>query len=452
MTRSGRADIICVLARFPRLGEVKTRLAPPLSPAEALDLHERLTRQAVRSARALVVTGEAKAELRTDAAFQRAASEWLHERDIGYRYQGTGDLGDRIALAFHDAFRRGAERVIVVGSDCPRLSAPIMRDALGRLSATDVVLGPAEDGGYYLIGLRREAVKAAVPALFSGLPWGSSDVFARTLELAEDAGLGTALLKRLPDVDRPEDLLDAEIALRRARVEPGARVSVIIPALDDATLLGAAVTSARAAGAVEVIVVDGGSRDGTRRAAEATGAHVLDAPTGRATQMNAGAAAAAAEVLLFLHADTTLPAHACRLAVSALATPGVVAGGFSYSVPAHARHARIISAVGRARGILGGLPWGDQALFMSRDTFTELGGFPGQPAMEDYELAHRLADFGRVVTLPDPVITSARAWDKYGLLLPTAMNLAVIAAYRAGVDTHRLARWRSRIAPGSSTR
>lgn len=441
-----------MLARFPRLGEVKTRLTPPLSPAEALELHERLTRQVVRSARALVAAGEGRAELRTDAAFQRAANEWLRERDIGYRYQGAGDLGVRIALAFHDAFRRGAQRVLVVGSDCPRLSAPIMRDALRRLSAADVVLGPAEDGGYYLIGLRREAMKAALPALFSGVPWGTGDVLARTLELAEDAGLGTALLERLPDVDRPEDLPDAEIALRRARVEPDARVSVIIPALDDATLVGAAVASAQAAGAVEVIVVDGGSRDGTRRAAEATGARVLDTPTGRATQMNAGAGAATAGVLLFLHADTTVPADACRLAVSALAMPGVVAGGFSYGVLAQARHARIISAVGRARGVLGGLPWGDQALFMSRDTFIELGGFPDQPTMEDYELAHRLARFGRVVRLPERAITSARAWDEYGLLLPTALNLAVIAAYRAGVDTRRLARWRSRIAPGSSTR
>ncbi len=449
MTRSGRENIICILARFPRLGEAKTRLTPPLSAEEALDLHDRLTRQAVRSVRALAVTGEARAEIRTDAAFQRAANEWIRERDIGYRYQGSGDLGARIALAFHDAFRRGAKRAIVIGSDCPRLSAPVLRDALGRLSAIDVVLGPAEDGGYYLIGLTRDAMKRGAAALFSDMPWSTDAVLSRTLERAEDAGLETALLVPLPDVDRPEDLQDAELALARSRVAPNACVSVVIPALDDAALVPEAIASARIAGAAEIIVVDGGSRDDTREVAAAAGARVVESPPGRARQMNTGAALAEGEVLLFLHADTTLPAGACEFAVDAFAQPRVVAGGFSFAVPRSARHSRLISGVGRARGRLGGSPWGDQGLFVSRDTFVELGGFPDQPTMEDFEFGRRLKRFGRVVTLRERAITSARAWAEHGLLRPTLTNLAVIAAYRCGVSAERLGRWRRRIAPGS---
>ena len=449
MTRSGRKDKICILARFPRRGEVKTRLADELGADETLELYQRLVRQAVRSARALVATGEARVELRTDAAFPRAARDWLGVRDIAYRYQGEGDLGQRIELAFADAFGRGAERVVVIGSDCPRITTAHLRDALRRLAGVDVVLGPATDGGYYLVALRRESAKLSVPVLFSGAEWGGSDVLDSTITIAEREGLSWALLEPLPDVDRPEDVADAREALSRSAVSSDARVSVIIPALEDAQLVGAAIASAQAAGADEVLVVDGGSHDPTREAAAAAGARVIDSAAGRAHQMNAGAAQATGEVLLFLHADTVLPAGASALARAALARPGVVAGGFSFAVPDDARHGPLISELGRVRPRLGGPPWGDQALFLSRDTFDELGGFPDLPVMEDWELAHRLVRFGRVDTLPQRATTSARAWEEHGLLLTTAVNAAVITGYVLGVDPGRLARWRRRIAPSA---
>ena len=450
VTRSGRANRICLLTRFPRLGEVKTRLSPPMGAEEARDLHDRLSRHALRCVRALVVTGEAVAEVRTDAAFAPAAREWLGPRDVAYRYQGEGDLGARIGLAFAQAFDRGAQRALVIGSDCPRLTGTHLRDALRRLEGADVVLGPARDGGYYLIGLRRETAHRALPILFTDMPWSTSDVLARTLELAENAGLSSTLLEELPDVDRPEDVADAEAALSRARIGQDARVSVVIPALNDAGLVGAAVASALATGAAEVLVVDGGSRDATRLAAGAAGARVLEAATGRARQMNAGAAEATGDVLLFLHADTALPPGACALAVAALARAGVVAGGFSYSVPAESRHGALLSALGRVRPGLGGPPWGDQAQFVSRDTFDQLGGFPDLPVMEDFEFVHRLGRFGRVVTLPQRAVTSARTWDEHGLIFATAVNATAIAAYRLGVDPARIARWRRRIAPSTS--
>jgi hypothetical protein len=391
-------------------------------------------------------------EVRTDAAFTQAAREWLRTPDVTCRYQGEGDLGARISRAFANAFGRGARAVLVVGSDCPRLSGPLMRDALRRLSAVDLVLGPAEDGGYYLIGLSRACARRAMPALVTGVPWGTGDVLARTVDLAEQAGLTYALLARLPDVDRPEDLPDAEVALGRACVSVDASVSVIIPALDDAGLVASAVASAQAAGAHEVLVVDGGSQDATRDVAAAAGARVIASAAGRAPQMNAGAAEATGDVLLFLHADTTLPPQACSLATRALLDPATAAGGFSFSVTGTARHARLISTVGRARSLLGGSPWGDQALFVGRDTFTELGGFPEQPTMEDFEFARRLKRFGRVVTLRERTVTSARAWEEHGLLLPTLMNLAVIAGYRLGADPEVLTRWRKRIAPSRTGR
>ena len=337
-----------MLTRYPRLGEVKTRLAPPLSPEDALALHDRLTRHTLRSMLALQATGDARAQVRTDAAFARVAYDWLG-RGFAARYQGEGDLGDRIRLAFGETFARGAERVVVVGSDCPRLTAGHLRDALARLDEVDVVLGPADDGGYYLVALGRDASKRSVPVLFSNVAWGTDAVLESTLAICEEHGLSSALLERLPDVDRPEDIPDAEAVLPQTpfRLTLASRWSS--PRSTTPELVGSAVASARAAGAYEVIVVDGGSRDGTRLAAEEAGARVMDAAPGRAAQMNAGAAQAAGEILLFLHADTELPPDAAALAREALTVPGTVAGAFDFAVPSDARFAALISAVGRRR-------------------------------------------------------------------------------------------------------
>ena len=449
VTRSGRSVSIRILARYPRLGEVKTRLSPALGDDAALDLYGDLVRQAVRSARALVATREAHVELRTDAAFPRAARDWLGFSDISYRYQGEGDLGQRIEIAFAEAFGRGAEHVVVIGADCPRLRAAHLRDALRRLDGADVVLGPATDGGYYLVALRRESAMSSVPALFHDVEWGADTVLARTQERAEAASLSWVLTEMLPDVDRPEDVDDALEALARSKVGPASTVSVVIPALDDAGLVVAAIASAQAAGAAEVIVADGGSRDATRDVAARSGARVVESLPGRAAQMNAGAAHASSDVLLFLHADTVLPADACELARTALASAGVVGGGFSYAVPAEARWGALISALGRVRPRLGGPPWGDQAQFVSRDTFDELGGFPELPVMEDWEFVHRLRRFGRVVTLPQRAVTSARTWEEHGLIFPTFVNASAIIAYWLGVDPEIIAGWRRRIAPAA---
>ena len=451
VTRSGRGSRICILTRYPRLGEVKTRLVPPLSAEEALALHDRLARHTLRRALALAATREARVEVRPDAAFHRVAHDWLGG-GFSTRYQGEGDLGDRIRLAFSDAFARGERHIVVVGSDCPRLTSAHLRDALARLVDADVVLGPATDGGYYLVALRRESAKRSVPVLFSDVPWSTAQVLARTLEIAERHDLSVALLEPLPDVDRPEDVADAEAALATRELEADASVSVVIPALDDAACVGTAVTSALMGGACEVIVVDGGSSDDTRGAAVAAGARVVDSASGRARQMNAGAIAATGDILLFLHADTILPPHACDLARAALARPSVVAGAFGFAAPTGTPLGRIIDFAGRWRARLTGFPHGDQGLFVAASTFRELGGFPHLPTMEDWELVARLRRLGAVRILPEPALTSARAWERHGLLRVTALNLAVIAAYRLGVDPNRIARWRGRIAPVSDAR
>ncbi len=433
--------MLVMLTRFPRLGEVKTRLAPPLTPEEALTLHDRLARRTLFSLLAVQASGEARVEVRTDAASPQIARRWLGSGFVA-RDQGHGvDLGERIRLAFDDAFRRGAERVVVVGSDCPQLSARHVRDAISLLDEVDVVLGPAADGGYYLIALRRPVATSATPVLFTGIAWGMNSVLEETLAACEDHSLAHALLERLPDVDRPEDLPDAERVLAAGAIDSGSRVSVIIPTLDEAAVIRVAVESAANGGAHEAIVVDGGSQDNTCELAEKSGARVMHSKPGRALQMNAGAAAASGEVLLFLHADTVLPRSAAELVRSALIRPGIVAGAFGFAVPKTARHDRLITAVGRTRARVTRRPFGDQGLFLPASVFRELGGFPALPTMEDYEMVDRLRRIGDIEILDEVAVSSARTWEHLGLVRATLPNLAVVVGYRLGVAPERLALW-----------
>ncbi|HSK47738.1 MAG TPA: TIGR04282 family arsenosugar biosynthesis glycosyltransferase, partial [Coriobacteriia bacterium] len=308
MTRSGRRPRVIMLTRFPRPGQVKTRIAAELGDDVALDLHDRLARHTLRALLALQACREAVAEVRTDASFVHAGREWLGKGPT-YRYQGEGSLGGKLHLAFAESFSRGDGHVVVVGSDCPRLRARHLREALAALEASDVVLGPAVDGGYYLIGIRHSAANTALNTLFADVPWGTAEVFSQTRNLAANAELIVALLETLPDVDIAADVAAAEEALSCLTAErsSSARVSVVIPALNEAPRIEGAVRSAVDGGAAEVIVADGGSSDSTGATAAAAGARVVDAMRGRALQMNAGAAEASGEILCFLHADTSLP-------------------------------------------------------------------------------------------------------------------------------------------------
>ena len=450
VTRSGRPQDqhLIVLTRYPRPGLVKTRLAADLGAQRAADLHRAIAAHCLEHLLPLAASGEASVEVRYDGGTEREMRAWLG-RSLRFRQQPKGDLGERLASAFADAFAAGANRVIAVGSDCPDLDAVRVREAFALLDVADAVLTPAEDGGYALVGARRAAAPRALAALFEGVPWGEGTVLRTTLDRAQAAGLSVALTEALADIDRSTDLGTwRRILEEETRVRDAPSISVIIPTLNEAQSVSRAVDSAIAGGAREVIVADGGSRDGTSERARAAGARVVHSvEPGRAVQMNAGAAAAAGDVLLFLHADTRLPPEFARHVRVALAGPGVIAGAFEFGIdgPRGVRD-RIIDRAGRALCRMRAFPYGDQALFLRASTFRELGGFPDIPTMEDYELAHRLRRLGRIALVRQIAPTSARSWHEHGLVWATAVNVAVIAGYRLRVPAERLATWRHGIA------
>jgi rSAM/selenodomain-associated transferase 2 len=336
-----------------------------------------------------------------------------------------------MARAFEEGFDRGLERIVIIGTDCPELTPELLHQAFVALRDHDLVLGPASDGGYYLIGLRRP-----VPELFRGMPWGTGDVRRRTLEAAERGGISVFELKQLDDVDRPEDL---EVWERSK--EKGRKLSVVIPALNEADTIAAAAKSASAFSGAEVIVVDGGSHDGTRKIAGELGVTVIDAPRGRASQMNAAARTAEGEILLFLHADSALPDRYQEQVMEILDTPHTVAGAFRLSIRGKSTGLRVVEKSVDLRSRVFKMPYGDQGIFLRKDLFREMGGFSQIPIMEDFELIQRLRARGRIGISPLPVTTSGRRWHTLGIPRTTLVNQLVVSGYLLGVSTERLARW-----------
>jgi rSAM/selenodomain-associated transferase 2 len=296
------------------------------------------------------------------------------------------------------------------------------------LASTPVAIGPANDGGYYLIGLCR-----MIPELFQGVAWSQSTVLSNSLAVLAKAGLKPALLPALDDLDRPEDLAawPKIIELEEADL---AQISVIVPALNEAKHILQTVQAARRGGAHEIIVIDGGSSDHTKDLARQTGATVLDSPPGRARQMNAGAASATGASLVFLHADTLLPENWRQVVSAALQRPGVAAGAFHLRIAQDFRGKWLILWAANLRSTWLQRPYGDQALFLRRSVFEETGGFADLPIMEDYELVSRLRRKGRVLTVTESVLTSGRRWQRLGAFRTTWMNQRVLLSYHLGLS------------------
>jgi rSAM/selenodomain-associated transferase 2/rSAM/selenodomain-associated transferase 1 len=360
---------------------------------------------------------------------------WLGD-DVLYRPQGKGTLGARMNRAFQDSFRAGMTKVIIVGTDCPGISEGLVQGAFGALEKNDLVLGPANDGGYYLIGLRRAAEE-----LFKGIPWGTEEVLTHTRRLAQSLGLRTFLLDPLGDVDRPEDLHLWEEAVKSQDFPQNPPLlSIIIPTLNEETHIEACLASTEGPSLVERIVVDGGSRDRTVEIARSCEARVISSPRGRGRQMNAGARIASGNLLLFLHADTRLPPGYAETVRAVLSLPGIAAGAFEFRLDATSPSLRFIERVANWRSRLLQLPYGDQVFFLRSSRFHAAGGFPETTIMEDYEFIMGLKKFGRIYTAPYPATTSARRWEKLGVWRATLLNEAVVVAYYLGISPSGLLR------------
>ena len=200
LTQSATKERLIIFTRYPEAGKTKTRLIPALGVEGAARLQRQMTEDTLKQARELQSFRSTDVEIHFAGGTQQLMQAWLGSNLI-YHPQCEGDLGERLTSALETSFAAGMTRVAVIGIDCPDLNAEVIDQAFDMLNRNDLVLGPAEDGGYYLIGLRR-----LIPELFMGISWSTAEVFRETVKIAERLELAITYLPLLNDIDRPEDV------------------------------------------------------------------------------------------------------------------------------------------------------------------------------------------------------------------------------------------------------
>ncbi len=426
-SQSSLRDRLIVFGRYPVPGRTKTRLIPALGPAGAADLQRRLTENILETVRRFARPRKIGVEVCFEGDSKQKMRRWLGS-DFALSRQVPENLGERMHAVFLAAFQKGADRVVLLGTDIPQLRADHLEQAFDVLVENDLVIGPSTDGGYWLIGMNRPV------DLFKGIKWGSDAVFDQTLSLAKRQGLRVKTLTPLNDIDTSEDLKQ----VFPGWAEKGPYVSVVIPALNEAANIAATIKSAIHEDA-EIIVVDGGSIDNTVEIASSAGVRVLTGLRGRAVQQNLGAKAATGRVLLFLHADTLLPAGYVNDIFKVMMDRKTVAGAFRFKTNLDYPVMKLIEFVANIRSRYLKLPYGDQGLFILKSVFESVGGFPEVPIAEDLYFLRRLPRYGRIRIAPVYALTSARRWQTLGLFRTTLINYIILIGCCLGVSSHVLA-------------
>ena len=442
---SGCAQRLIVFTRYPEPGTTKTRMIPELGAEGAADLQNQMTKQIISRLKACDELQSVKMEVRFEGGNSDLMEQWLGS-GIHYRHQGQGDIGQRMERALAEGFQGGSQSAVIIGSDIPDVTCDIIQMAFDELKNHDLTLGPAKDGGYYLIGLNQNAFNQRNQQLFSAIDWSTSRVLAQTLAIAKKLGISYTLLDTLADVDRPEDLAVWYQAKGQTSVQSNSskRLSIIIPTLNEAQVIKRTISDLTKNRRVEIIVVDGGSQDNTVQLTQSRGICVITSAPSKAKQMNVGAAAAKGDVLLFLHADTRLPDKFADKVLSAAAQNGFCAGAFKLRINSDAPGLRFIERVANWRSRFLQMPYGDQGIFVGHDLFHEIGGFPEIPIMEDYEFIRRVRRKGKITILPEAVLTSPRRWLHFGIFKTWILNQIIIGAYYLGISPHRLSHWYAR--------
>ena len=474
MTGAGprRRGRLVVLAKPPLPGRAKSRLARAVGEGAAARLARAMLRDTWRAVDTLCA-GAPELDARLAVTGPREAYPLLLPEPVTVP-QGGGDLGQRMARAAVEALAHGdTDRVLLLGTDCTGLPPTHVRRALALLDEAPAVLGPLRDGGFWCLGLRADAAPLRDPRWLDALPWDRDATRGPVLERLAALGLRAAEAPSWFDVDHGADLerleelladaperapaVHRELTALRARrddrephadaAEPGAAplLSVVVATLDEGRGLDACLDAlAEQPGPVEVVVSDGGSGDGSaERAAARPDVVVCRGAPGRGQQLRAGAALATGERLLFLHVDVRLPPDATRHVDAALADGRFEAGAFvthTVADPDVPDRAGPLLRLADVRSRITRLPYGDQALFVTRRAYEAVGGFRPIPLMEDLDLSRRLARRGRLARVRAPVQVSGRRIQTHPLRSALLFRTLPLL-WRLGVSPERLARF-----------
>lgn len=387
---------VVVFTRIPEAGKTKTRLMPYFTPDECAGVHMAFLQDISKALEDTIADvyvaytggGSYEEEFRT-----------LFPGSEFFPQEGEG-LGERMYNALAHILSVGYERCILIGSDVPYADKVDFNKAFNILREKDYVLGPTEDGGYWLIGARAGEERMMKP-MFSLGEYSHSQVLSDTLDMIP-SWKTYGLLEEKYDIDTIEDLLlfreeAASSQASQAFLSEHHVISVIVPIYNEVALIHPFLEQlAKLQNRCEIIFVDGGSTDGStavlREAAESgSGIRLIESPKGRGPQLNAGADAANGDVLFFLHVDSELPEDPVKEIFDVLENHPAGCFGVAF----HSRNFfmwtnKVLSNRRAAKGIM----FGDQGIFVLRHTFYEAGMFPDIPIMEDYQFSLNLQEMG----------------------------------------------------------
>ncbi len=408
---------ILVYLKYPEPGRVKTRLAATLGAEHAAELYRTWIGHVLERMQPL------RPKVRIVGAFDGAAESafapWSGLVDAWWP-QPAGELGARLDAGFKQHAANGP--VFAIGTDCLELDAQRIQDAVASLQNFDTVFGPANDGGYYLVGMARY-----LSGFFEGIRWSSPDTLQDHLDRCRDKNWSVTLLPPLNDIDTEADW--KAYLVRRDDVS----LAVVISAINEAAALPCTLESLakQTATADRVLIVDCGSRDDTREVTARYRADVLDSMTpGRGHQIAAGVDACSQAFIVVAHADMRFPPDAlARIREHLHAQPDCPGGCLGHCFDSARTAYRIIEWFDQRRA-RAGQSYGDQCQFFRRTALQRVGGFPAQPIMEDVELAARLRKLGVPAALECPVLVSPRRFEQRGVLRTLWQNWRFRRAYR----------------------
>lgn len=413
---------VIVFIRYPEPGKVKTRLARDAGKTEAAQMYKKWTEETILKI-APLVGKTARIHIAFDPAKkEKEIRSWL-PGPFRYVPQGPGDLGKRLSRMASYAFEKGAAKVVLIGSDCPDMDLFTLRLAFSRISTGGAVLGPAKDGGYYLVGLSNPSQVS----VFADIPWSTPRVFKATVNRLKRMRVPYSFLPLKRDIDTIKDLLEWIMEKKRCAARRG-KISVVIPVLNEEDEIAATLKELKSQRADEILVVDGGSTDKTREIA-ARYTKVIPSEKGRAVQMNEGAARANGDILLFLHADTHLPPRALEQIRTAISIGRHPAGRFRMSFG----HPNILLRLTEFQTRFQFFSYGDQAFFMERRLFEEMGGFDPEAPFEDVDFYRRLLRNQKPIVLPSSVRTSPRRYLENGIPKQKLINFTLASMYYLGL-------------------
>jgi rSAM/selenodomain-associated transferase 2/rSAM/selenodomain-associated transferase 1 len=443
-----RETCLVVMVKYPEPGKVKTRLGREIG----MDNAARFYRDFVF--RLLTTCSEISCPVVISCHPDRRVSDyqqWLgHE--YAYIVQRGNDLGMIMQDSFEQAFDQGFSKVILLGSDVPHLPGDYIEKAVNKLEENDLVIGPALDGGYYLLGMNKTSFNGKI---FKEIPWSTSTVFILTLKVVAENNLTKFILPCLRDIDTLDDLnavwndlnmTEEKTGNKACTLDQHTEISVIIPVYKEQEEINSFLKHVKRVfpgQRHEIIIVDGSPGLDTLSAVNVQGVKAISSDKGRGKQMNTGASVARGRVLLFLHSDTLLPENASELILDAFKTDeNIMAGAFSLGIDSRQRSLKLIEKAANLRSCLTRVPYGDQGIFIREDFFREIGGFPEIPIMEDLELMTRIRKQGhKIAILPEKSTTSPRRWEKEGTARCTLRNWLIRILYHFGVSADTISRY-----------